>query len=1256
MEPESLQSWVECSKDSKSGVLLKKEFVLDNLLFLAAKKVGESDDCIKLFSESRYADHIRGFKCPCGRTWFGCYPCRWKSSFVGIRARKGCPGTNVLIAHFISPGHVARVSECSVDESPSVVYRDTSFDDNGTSFPFCQSPHSNPTAPLLPPSVPTIMEVYDDVDQSDFGVQTVIDSIRNETLKEFVKEENKERLRGCRSMVTRAFSTSRGKFSDAASLATPEGSHLMMVYARLLANMSVKDRIDYVWMTNRLFSMDLKEEGELLGPIHVPRNIKDAEKYCMTGNQSILKAMPVPNIVLVPESGEDQHVVVDPFDCLTWLFAILPLGLIGKKTMPIIHVRMDDPATTPINKVSSYFESKSFMELMSKSIHDMKERGECKAALLLSFKLWSDGWDPDGTKNNRNGVWSLVWTLMIGDGPEFVFPLAIGSKSIDHQPALRRILGRINDMGEYINLYHLAAKKVVRVRLNLALYNVDRLERGELWGGLNHAANRGKCHGVVYGFAGGKGCKGRHLNSACSDCVKSLVGLMMDQRTPIDSGTPMELPQCSKCACYDPVPTNLCTSGPIPKELLEANFSKYDDEIPVWPNGSICCGDPSAPPTQRPVMGEATTFGALRVSQDFNIKAAQFITYQVWSGAVKQIKIVKAWGQVCGWSEKTWRKLFEVARHHKVLGTMDFSAVFVADILPTTWVDSSLSLDKFLDAPMHLLFLGIVQTLVDMLENWLAMKGLKSSFLKFVSAACEDLGKLNLQFLRLLKYGTSVLSRGSWVSEQYVAFSRVLVILHAGLILAINGEKGRSELEVHTVLRAVDSCFCCISLLMQRTMTESLIARAAISIKVYLAAADELSFLLERLSRERAQKIKGNKRKNQEDDREDGEIQVPQQTGLTSPILLEESGLVEVDSDVDVEVEDDVPSFIARLPHEVKVSVKSLKAFLTSFTSAAGGSRAAGTSKLNKAGLLGKAEEVWTGLTSQQKQEYLSRAESTYNDAPVVSAGETVGGPPLVDETPPLTDASADFIPTSLAIPNHASLPNITLSMQSHGPPVDQWEGADGGEKAIQSIKPFMHGVCVVDGGLLLAALKRYYRNRLMSDVTKMLEATSTFTDPEPNTHVRTRCTHNRRYRSREEVKELLVTKEILSGRLYEDGNGQVVLVELRSGVDNIPVYLRLTLSPPVSLGERDILFFTEVTMTEELEFGPTDSSGSCFISYVVLIPGKYVWRDNKYTGDSVLNIDGLYTLVTDDYKVLKVDGTIGIKYLSPSLWRKYNR
>lgn len=220
-----------------------------------------------------------------------------------------------------------------------------------------------------------------------------------------------------------------------------------------------------------------------------------------------------------------------------------------------------------------------------------------------------------------------------------------------------------------------------------------------------------------------------------------------------------------------------------------------------------------------------------------------------------------AWTDACGIGRRLSNQLLDAAEHHRKAGTEDFRDVFVPKLLPPTWLHAAFDILKFLDAPMHLLFLGIVSKVADLLDEWLSIHGLKNSVSEFVSERCGKVGKMSLQWLLLRKFGVTVLSRGSWVSEQYVAFSKYMLVPYVGLLYC----RRVSKAQVRTVLRVLDSCSCLLSLVMQRSVTERSIARTAVAVKVYLLAVDNLGNILYK-SRTKKALAKRKRARREEDD------------------------------------------------------------------------------------------------------------------------------------------------------------------------------------------------------------------------------------------------------------------------------------------------------------------------------------------------------------------------------------------------------
>ncbi len=89
---------------------------------------------------------------------------------------------------------------------------------------------------------------------------------------------------------------------------------------------------------------------------------------------------------------------------------------------------------------------------------------------------------------------------------------------------------------------------------------------------------------------------------------------------------------------------------------------------------------------------------------------------------------------------------------------------------PSMWMRGE-ELEKFFDVIMHLFFLGITQSVVDLTVKFLARKRKHSSFCVEVEGRLEAIESLGLCWCKTLGYKKGGL--GGWVSENYVALAKV---------------------------------------------------------------------------------------------------------------------------------------------------------------------------------------------------------------------------------------------------------------------------------------------------------------------------------------------------------------------------------------------------------------------------------------------------------------------------------------------------
>lgn len=994
------------------------------------------------------------------------------------------------------------------------------------SSPFGDDSEQGSSPSLDPPPPPATVE--NTTSQSHVFTTKLLREIAelNCNLGNFVMKEDTEKFLGARYIVSMACEENcrRGDawqvwYSNPAPI---YGTEFMFAYTQIFHELSVKSRRKFVRILDvAMDALPTDRLGPKFGRATIPRTLNSAYRICLRGSHAITESLPLPRIVTVG-SRKEEHACVYPLDVVQYAFATLPAEALAG----IPFVTKDHVAPVPAEKVDNYFQSSDYCAEVSQTVESLKTY-DLTATILIMVRWFSDGWDPNSTKNNRNGVWSLVMTVMLGPNAgmkEVVFPLAVGPKSADHAPALDWVLGHVESLSdEYHIVRDVPNLRNARIRFATALIQVDRLEKEELLGSLHHASNRGKSHGVVAAY------ETLHHESyrPCSRCVKKIVILMLES----DLSSP--LPDCEHCACYDP--TSSLLMGPVPPPIATAvfpfpattEFNNDNQEDSSF--ASLVSNSPWLPPPCRPVPcvdaalpdsapDVPQKYGPVKVDQIFLIVACRFVSYHTWTGAITTKTLACSWADVCGISHSVMLPIFEEARKHKDMGTVDFTDVFTKELLPPIWLHKHWDLHKFLHAPMHLLFLGVMKKVMEMIDEWLALHSLKTSFNTAASAACDAVGKVNLVWLKLLKFGASTLSRGLWVSEQYLSFSKFMFIPILGLTLA----KSPHPKEIECILRVVDSLFVLLSLVMKREVTPDVISRTKIAIRLYLFAVDDFGCLL------------------------------------------------------------------------------------------------------------------------------FSRSKK-----------------------------STPYIPISLGNPNHASLIAMVYSMSTHGPPCDMWDGKEGCEASIQTMKRFFVSTCMVDGASVAASLKQYYRHRYLDEMGDYMEANgSLFSGSDFDKDPRNRYGAYTFYPRHVDVMNIFAGnlplgpgidyKGAVSGLLYENTTGlQVVAVMVGSGLAAKPYRVELKEMKSTSdlIGETldrwerpfagDFCFFGKPFLHHTEPFVPADGNFH-IVTKVCIVEGKHIWNEPLHCHVPVClpDLKKLFTIITDDYRKMDIHGYFSeYPSVSKKLW-----
>ena len=82
-----------------------------------------------------------------------------------------------------------------------------------------------------------------------------------------------------------------------------------------------------------------------------------------------------------------------------------------------------------------------------------------------------------------------------------------------------------------------------------------------------------------------------------------------------------------------------------------------------------------------------------------------------------------------------------------------------------------MGIELFVDAPMHILFLGIMKDVHQMTMEWCSASNIESSTVCHICKYFNIFFDMQLEWLKIIPIGGSNFS--GWVSENWLAFSRI---------------------------------------------------------------------------------------------------------------------------------------------------------------------------------------------------------------------------------------------------------------------------------------------------------------------------------------------------------------------------------------------------------------------------------------------------------------------------------------------------
>ena len=571
---------------------------------------------------------------------------------------------------------------------------------------------------------------------------------------------------GCRGITYRAFNSPPGVninreefcMSDLERYATEEETEFIFALTTILNEMtnSMEDKMSSV-LTPLVRQFCGRRVFENIPCVPTTRH--DFQKYCLRNRNSVMSSLPSEVVHKI-----NYHACIKLNDKINHLMGH---GI-------EIEFYDDDKNQDGLNGC------RAMKNLYTRLKKQKEYTAKTKVGYIL---LWSDGFQVHHVRTKNNNIWILTVTFQAPNnikGSKFhSFILAMGLKDWDHTPVVEAYLEELKSIREGHWRYCGKRKKKIHTMFDLLIYAADHPERCAL----AFTRDRGNM-GVMWKYS-------LRINSdlfpSCIDCKEKRF-YWLKQWYSTQSVPAKYAYNCDNCQDWEcsgitkPFRSGLLKGYPTTKALNSPKF-----------------------PTKRNVPMKYL----YPARQSFKYlqkccKAAFFNrATKTWS-----VANLNAYLQSVGVKDKLIKDI-------QIMGDM----VIKSNLDPTEFMHTKLKLpqvweqpcpmDAFIDSPMHMLFLGVVKSVLDELKDYALSYNKRAAFIDRANPLIASVRKYHLAFCRLELFGkkdSSTLTPG-WLSDNCVSFARIMPII-CGILLddVINPKDSRDDLVQQALLKRHEQC------------------------------------------------------------------------------------------------------------------------------------------------------------------------------------------------------------------------------------------------------------------------------------------------------------------------------------------------------------------------------------------------------------------------------------------------------------------
>ena len=477
----------------------------------------------------------------------------------------------------------------------------------------------------------------------------------------------------------------------------------------------------------------------------IPTDSRTANKYVLKGKYAIMDNLPRPKTYLIA-----GHACFRVADVLSLHMA---LGRSMEFTVIPASEAIDENRPARIREEIHGCEAMDeLLSLMNTLNWDDKDPSDSFFGYTIP---WHDAFLRSYVKQKMNNVWLYIVSFpesrVSATSPYHTYCVAVGSGHLDHTPVIDWFSAEVESLMKGHHVYCGRRRRVIHVKLGVVANLADHPEKAST------------VKTALLGTYGKTASWAMDVNPRvlpdCDICyAKRLDSVIADGlQSPCMDG-------CGMCCQW-----NLQSNSSALKKIKPPEHypRRTEDEAPIAP------------------LGRATGIThILPVKQDFEwlVQALNYAAYHVDRGLWNKGNM-EAYLRTCAMSKRVRDQLWAFVKKgspeemiESIDGEIDTGHAPImtsaTSYMPKIW-HSRLTINSFIDCAMHLIFHGVLATLVEVIDAFMTDQKLGSAMEKTINPFM-----LELQSLRLEWCHAKPLPKKQWLAKNELALARILPFVY----------------------------------------------------------------------------------------------------------------------------------------------------------------------------------------------------------------------------------------------------------------------------------------------------------------------------------------------------------------------------------------------------------------------------------------------------------------------------------------------